>query len=136
MQGFPILYYGKYFTFRREFGGTTKSFRPTFSKGIDTCAKHVCWRRRDGSSSDTRSGGGEAARSRARSPCRTPQRAKAPFGVSFCSFFFAPELSKKKRVRVFAASSARGKTYGGIVGRGLAPAEARAELPRSIASIV
>ena len=36
----------------------------------------VCRRRRDGSSSDTRSGGGEAARSRARSPCRTPQRVR------------------------------------------------------------
>ena len=45
---------------------------------------------------------GEAARSRARSPCRTPQMAKFVSAFLFCSFFFAPALSKKKRVEVLA----------------------------------
>ena len=50
----------------------------------------------------------KVARSRARSPCRAPQRAKFLSAFLFCSFFFAPALPKKKRVRVFAVSDGEG----------------------------
>ena len=48
----------------------------------------------------------------------------------FCSFFFAPALSKKKRVGVLAVSDGEGETYGSLVGRGLAPAGKRGVLLR------
>ena len=55
------------------------------SRGIDTYAKHVCRRRRDGGT---------------RSSCRAPQSAKASFGVFFLiAFSFAPVYAKEKADR-------------------------------------
>ena len=81
-----------------------KSFRPIFSKGINTCAKHVCRRRRDGSSSGTRS---VAARRRGqgRGAIVTLRRGrKLLLAFLFRSFFLAPALPKKKRAEVLAVS--------------------------------
>ena len=47
----------------------------------------------------------KAARSRARSPCRTPQRAKAPFGVSFfIAFSLRQRFQRKSGCGFFAVS--------------------------------
>ena len=80
----------------------SNSFRQ-FDESFDPRAAHVSLsskslRRRSRREFATQSSPG----SRARSPCRPPQRAKFPYmAFLFVSFFFAPTRSKKKRTNAF-----------------------------------
>ena len=72
-------------------------------RGIDTYAKHVCRRRRDGGT---------------RSSCRAPQSAKSSFGVFFLiAFSFAPAYAKEKADRHISFVLAVEGTWG-LVCRG------------------
>ena len=65
----------------------------------------------------------KSARSRARSPCRTPQRAKVLYGVSF---YLRLRFQRKSGRGFFAVSDGEGQTHGATVGRGLLPPQERA----------
>ena len=100
---------------------TTKSFVRLFQKGL-THVRSTCVGVAETGPRPTRAAVAARRRGQGAEPLSHSAEGETLFGVSFLQLFLCACASKEKAGRVLAVSSARGKTYGSTVGRGLAPA--------------